>query len=108
MTATHLRWPNFDNAPDHCTPSAAAARRSELAEHIADYKKRGGKITQVPPNGRTNNLHASDWKKQPPPEGIRFCTKRGIYQIKIGNRYSGNFQSIPAADAALNRHKAAK
>lgn len=108
MTATHLRWPNYDTAPDHCTPSAAEQRRREIAKHIADYKKRGGKITKVRYGKYADSPPDTiSWRMQVLPEGISFCTTRMVYQIKTGKRYTGKYQTIPAAQAALNAHKAA-
>lgn len=108
MTATHLRWPNVDTAPDHCTPSAAEQRRREIAKHIADYKKRGGKITKVRSGTLSSTPDTISWRMQVLPEGIGFCTTNMFYQIKTGKRYTGKFETIPAALAALKRFKEAK
>ena len=109
LKSAQSRWPNVDTAPDHCTPTAAEMRRREIAQHMADYKKRGGKVTVIKYGKCAENaLDGISWRQQVLPEGIGFCTTNMTYQIKTGKRYTGKFETIPAALAALKRFKEAK
>ncbi len=100
-----MNFANYFRHSDHNaevhTPAAKQKYREQLAEHVSEFLKNGGKIDQRDPSERRltdEYLHENTaFLTSALPPGVGYSKKRGLFIVKDGQKIIGYEKDLSLA-----------